>query len=115
MAYTYYNTNIKPRLNVKPKDNQSSVQAPVASASPGGDAVGTELHRIKTYLNADPARRPPTFDKGRLNGLVNQASISPAVSAVKSAVPFDVAAYRAAILAYLNANAGGFNFAGVGP
>jgi hypothetical protein len=91
---------------------------PVAAAVPGGDPVTAELARIKAYLNhvAQPGRRPPGFDVGRVNNLVNRARDSVPVTALGRAAPFDVAAYRVAVLAYLNANApAGFNFASVGP
>jgi hypothetical protein len=75
------------------------------------------LVRIKNYLNeAGRNRKPAGWDNGRMNGAVNRARDSPEAVALGAAVPFDVNAYRAAILAHLNANApAGFNFAGVGP
>jgi len=51
-----------------------------------------------------------------MNGAVNRARDSPEADALGAAIPFNVAAYRAAILAHLNANNGvGFVFTGVGP
>lgn len=90
---------------------------PPAGPAPGADPVGIELARIKNYLNeAGRNRKPAGWDNGRMNGAVNRARDSPDVVALGEAIPFDVNAYRVAILANLNANAPpGFNYRGVGP
>jgi hypothetical protein len=118
LPWENYNSLLRENLTEEYRVPAARVPAPpppAAAPAPGGDPVAAELLRIKTYLNADHARKPPNFDNSRLNGLVNRAKESAPVAALGSAVPFDVTAYRAAILAFLNANAGGFNFASVGP
>jgi hypothetical protein len=90
---------------------------PPPGAPPGADPVVIELTRIKNYLNeAGRGRKPANWNNDRMNAAVNRARDSPEAVALGAAIPFDVAAYRAAILASLNTNAPpGFNYRGVGP
>jgi hypothetical protein len=121
LPWENYNTLLRENLTAEypaPAARVPPPPPPAAAAVPGGDPVAAELVRIKAYLNdvAQPGRRPPGFDVGRVNNLVNRARDSPDVAALGRAALFDVNAYRAAVLAFLNANApAGFNFAGVGP
>lgn len=121
MTWTAYSTKLKPHL-----DATYSARAPAparavqaqAPAADAADAVKPEIARIKEYLavDANQERRPRGYGKQQVNEAVNKATKSPAVSAIASAMPFDITAYRAAILAYLNANApAGFNYSSVGP
>jgi len=118
LRYDIYAANLQPALinqyDEPVRDRREPVAAPVA---PGADPVPIELVRIKNYLNeAGRNRKPDGWDNGRMNGAVNRARDSPDVVALGAAAPFDVNAYRAAILANLNANAPpGFNYRGVGP
>jgi hypothetical protein len=123
LPYPVYIASLEPSLKHHYPEPEVRPRAPPAPApapapAPGADPVGPELFRIKTYLN-DPAhanRRPPRMNYGTVNALVNRAKESAPVAALGTAVPFDVAAYRVAVLAHLNANAPGeFNFASVGP
>ena len=79
------------------------------------DAVKAEISRIKGYLD-NPQRKPAGFNTQQVNEAVNKAWKSPEVNAIATAVPFDINAYRVAVLAHLNANArDGFRYPGVGP
>ena len=79
------------------------------------DAVKAEISRIKGYLD-NGQRKPAGFNTQQVNEAVNKAWKSPEVNAIATAVPFDINAYRVAILAHLNANArDGFRYPGVGP
>lgn len=121
VSYPVYIASLEPSLIHEysdPRARRDPVPAAAVAAVPGGDPVAAELVRIKAYLNdpAHPDRRPPGMDNGRVNALVNRARDSGPVAALGRAAPFDVAAYRVAVLANLNGNApAGFNFPGVGP
>lgn len=120
LSWANYDTQLRASLTTNYPLVEPEARAPrVPVVAPGADPVPIELTRIKAYLNdaANPTRKPPGWDSGRLNGAVNKARDSPAVAALGAAVPFDVNAYRVAILASLNANAAplGFNYRGVGP
>jgi hypothetical protein len=118
IEYDFYANTLKPILEREYSRGERRDAPVAAAAAPGADPVPIELTRIKAYLNdaANPTRKPAGWDSGRLNGAVNRARDSPAVTALGAAVPFDVNAYRVAILASLNANAPpGFNYRGVGP
>jgi hypothetical protein len=125
LSYDIYFNQLKPSLisnysepREQPVRGRRAEQEAEPASVPGGDPVKAELVRIKAYLNdaTHPGRRPPDFNKDKVNNLVNRARDSDQLTALEKAEPFDVAAYRVAVLSYLNANAPtGFNFAGVGP
>ena len=118
LNYAVYAASLEPSLRQQydqpARERREPVAVPVA---PGADPVPIELVRIKNYLNeAGRNRKPAGWDNGRMNGAVNRARDSPDVVALGEAIPFDVNAYRVAILANLNTNAPpGFNYRGVGP
>ena len=120
LPWENYNRLLRENLTEEYRVPAARVPAPpppAAAPAPGGDPVAAELLRIKAYLN-DPDhadRRPPVMNRGEVNALVNRAKESPQVAALGRAAPFDVDAYRVAVLAHLNTNPGGFNFASVGP
>lgn len=122
LPWDNYNARLKDSLIANYSLPQPDARAargapPPQGAAPGADPVVVELTRIKNYLNeAGRNRKPANWSNDRMNGAVNRARDSPEVVALGAAIPFNVAAYRAAILANLIDNApAGFNYRGVGP
>jgi hypothetical protein len=123
MTWDAYSRRLKPYLddNYPVRAQTSSRMEQPAPAQegeqvpPAAEAVKTEISRIKKYLD-NQERRPPTYKTQQVNEAVNKAARSDRVNDIAGVMPFNVNAYRIAILAQLNANApGGFKYQDVGP
>jgi hypothetical protein len=122
MKWDAYSTKLKPDLDSKYSAGRAQPSAQKVNEGDKADeekqpadAVKAEISRIKGYLDNDQ-RKPAGFRTQQVNEAVNKAVKSPEVTAVAGVVPFDINAFRVAILAQLNANApAGFRYPGVGP
>jgi hypothetical protein len=122
MKWDVYSTKLKTLLDSKYSAGRAQPSAQKVNEGDKADeenkpvdAVKAEISRIKGYLDNDQ-RKPDGFNTQQVNEAVNKAWKSPEVNAIATAVPFDINAYRVAILAHLNANArDGFRYPGVGP
>ena len=130
LSYGVYVASLQPSLSGEYGDprgrrDPAPIVPPAVVVPPAGiDPTVVEIQRIKAFLNEAGRNRKPAAwyaARGReanaMNSLIN-AGIrdDPAIREASNAVPFDINAYRAAILAYINANNGvGFVFRSVGP